>query len=48
MQTLKWKRELKERVAALIHESAANGPLYLVFHDASQDVKYVLFGEKPP
>ncbi|GJE84206.1 hypothetical protein PsYK624_002820 [Phanerochaete sordida] len=35
------KRELKDRVAALIHESAANGPLYLVFHDASQDVKYL-------
>ncbi|EKM59229.1 uncharacterized protein PHACADRAFT_85898 [Phanerochaete carnosa HHB-10118-sp] len=35
------KRQLKERVANLINESAPAGPLFLIFHDASQDIKYL-------
>ena len=32
---------MKERIHNLIGDAQKNGPVYLVFHDASQDVKYV-------
>lgn len=35
------KRELKQRVSELFSECTATGPLFLVFHDASQDIKYL-------
>lgn len=35
------KNAFKTRVAGLINGLRANGPLYLVFHDNSQDIKYM-------
>ena len=34
-------KELKERIHTMIHSMATPGPLFLVFHDNSQDIKYL-------
>src|SRR6266576_6226447 len=34
-------KELKERIHNMIHSMATPGPLFLVFHDNSQDIKYL-------
>ena len=33
------KKEFKTRIASLLDEAKAEGPVFLVFHDPSQDVK---------
>ncbi|KAL6309686.1 hypothetical protein BKA93DRAFT_849857 [Sparassis latifolia] len=35
------KQAFKERICALVDEHSARGPLFLVFHDNSQDIKYL-------
>ena len=35
------KHEFKDRIRELIEKHKKEGPLFLVFHDASQDVKSV-------
>lgn len=34
-------KQLKERIHNMIHSMATPGPLFLVFHDNSQDIKYL-------
>lgn len=35
------RKELKQRIADMIREYTEAGPLFLVFHDGSQDLKCV-------
>ena len=35
------KNEFRDRICGLINKYRALGPLFLVFHDHSQDIKYV-------
>jgi len=34
-------KQLKERIHTMIHSMAKPGPLFLVFHDNHQDIKYL-------
>ncbi|EIN10455.1 hypothetical protein PUNSTDRAFT_112307 [Punctularia strigosozonata HHB-11173 SS5] len=44
------RSRMKERVKSLLKDLSSNGPLYLVFHDANQDIKYLqkIFGDAYP